>query len=74
MYFLDFRYEQTPSIHDHDTRCANLIGAKLTRMVMAQNCIRHHSYNIELHPRYILEQIDMHSLQGFTLYTQIFHP
>ena len=41
-YFLDFRYEQRSSIHDHDTRFANFIDSKLTRTVMAQNCILHH--------------------------------
>ena len=41
-YFLGFKYEQRSSIHDHDTRFANLIDSKPTRTVMAQNCIRHH--------------------------------
>ena len=41
-YFLGFRYEQISSIHDHDTRFANLIDSKLTRTMMAQNFIFHH--------------------------------
>ena len=40
--FVDFRYEQCSSIHDHDARFASLKDAELTRTVMAQNCIRHH--------------------------------
>ena len=40
--FVDFRYEQWSSIHDHDSRFASLKDAEPTGTVMAQNCIRHH--------------------------------
>ena len=73
-YFLDFRYEQRSSIHDHDTRFANFIDSKLTRTVMAQNCILHHIVTVlNCTPKCILDKIDTHSLQGFTFYIKRYY-
>ena len=66
-YFLDFRYEQLSSIHNHGARFANLIDAEPTRTVMAEHCIRHHIVTLlNCTPRCILDKITTHSLQGFT--------
>ena len=73
-YFLDFRYEQRSSIHDHDTRFANIIDSKLKRNVMAQNCIRHHIVTVlNCTPICILDKMDTHSLQGFTFYIKRYY-
>ena len=73
-YFLNFRYEQRSSIHDHDTRFADLIDAEPTRTVMAENCIRHHIVTLlNCTPRYILDKIATHSLQGFTFYIKRYY-
>ena len=73
-YFLGFKYEQRSSIHDHDTRFANLIDSKPTRTVMAQNCIRHHIVTVlNCTPKCILDKIDTHSLQGFTFYIKRYY-
>ena len=68
-YLLGFKYEQRSSIHDHDTRFANLIDSKPTQTVMAQNCICLHIVTVlNCTPKCILDKIDTHSLQGFTFY------
>ena len=73
-YFLDFRYEQRSSIHDHYTRFANFIDSKLTRTVMAKNCILHHIATVlNCTPKCILDKIDTHSLQGFTFYIKRYY-
>ena len=41
-HFLNFRCTARSSIHEHDTRFADLIDPEITRTVMAGNCIRHH--------------------------------
>ena len=73
-YFLNFRYEQRSSIHDHDTRFADLIDAEPTRTVMAENCIRHHIVTLlNCTPSCILDKIATHSLQGFTFYIKRYY-
>ena len=73
-YFLDFRYEQRSSIHDHDTRFADLIDAEPTHTVMAENCIRHHIVTLlNCTPICILDKIATHSLQGFTFYIKRYY-
>ena len=73
-YFLGFKFEQRSSIHDHDTRFANLIDSKPTRTVMAQNCIRYHIVTVlNCTPKYILDKIHTHSLQGFTFYIKRYY-
>ena len=73
-YFLDFRYEQRSSIHDHDTTFADLIDAEPTPTVMAEHCIRHHIVTLlNCTPRCILDKIATQSLQGFTFYIKRYY-
>ena len=41
-HFSNFRCTTRSSIHEHDTRFADVIDPEMTRTVMAGNCIRHH--------------------------------
>ena len=73
-YFLGFRYKQRSSVQDCDTKSANPIDSKLTRTVMAQNCIRHHIVTVlNCTPKCILDKIEAYSLQGFTFYIKRYY-
>ena len=70
-HFLSFRCVQRASIHDHDTRFANLIDSELTRTVIAQNRMRHHLVTVlNCTPSCILDKFDTHSRQGFIFYVK----
>ena len=70
-HFVSFRCAQRTSIHDHDTRFANLIDSELTRTVIAQNCMRHHLVTVlNCTPSCILDKVNTHSRQGFIFYVK----
>ena len=65
-YFLSFKYTPRSSIHDHDTRSADLIDVERTRTVMVGNCIRNHLATVlNTTSRSILDKIE-----GFIFYTK----
>ena len=68
-YFLSFKCTPRSSIHDHDTRSADLIDVERTRTLMAGNCIRNHLATVlNTTSRSILDKIDTHCLEGFIFY------
>ena len=68
-YFPSFKCTPMSSIHDHDTRPADLIDVERTRTVMAGTCIRNHLATVlNTTSRSILDKIDIHCLEGFIFY------
>ena len=62
------------SIHDYDTRSANLIEVERTRTVMAANFIRNHLPAVMItNPRSTLDNINTHCLKVITFYIKRFH-
>ena len=68
-YFLTFKCNPRSSIHEHNTRYFSLIDPEGTRTVIAGNCIRHHLVTVLNNtPKCIIDNIDTHSLHGFSFH------
>ena len=66
-YFKSMHFNALSEIHPYNTRFNHHIPANHTRMVSAQNCIRHYiSKILSKSPQSIISKISTHSLHGFT--------